>query len=154
MGDNPYPYQKEIINENSTKQNINGKQSDEELEEKVEVNVPTGFGCSADPVGDFERWQTNADAEINAIACEDSTVLSTDTTGIDVLPTAEEHTDNTQKIHSEELAIHVTDDIVTRAPLQQSSTEVKFELPAELNSVEEKKKLVKMGFATAVAIGT
>lgn len=154
MGGNPYPYQNEMANENFPKQNTNGKLSDEELEEKVEVNVPTGFGCSSDPVGDFEKWQRNANAQINAVACEDSTVLSTGTAGLDIISTDEEHTDHRQKIQSEERAICDTGDIVSRAPVEPSSAEVQFQLPDELNSAEEKKKLVKMGFATAVAIGT
>lgn len=154
MGGNPYPYQSDMADENYPNQNANRKLSDEELGEKVEVNVPTGFGCSPDPVGDHEKWQANADAEINAVACEDSTVLSTGTIGLDVVSTAEQHTGSSQKIIPEELAINDADDIASRVPVQSTSAEVKFELPPALKSAEEKKKLVKMGFATAVAIGT
>ncbi|KAL3801795.1 hypothetical protein HJC23_001191 [Cyclotella cryptica] len=152
LGDNPYPYEREMAKQGTLAQTPCGKQVDEDLEEEVDINVPTGFGCSADPVGDQQKWQAHADAEINAITREDSTVLSTVTGGLDVVPTCDEYPDKNQENQSDEPATFDDDDIISLAPVQPCSGEELFQLPAELTSEVEKNKLLKMGFATAVAI--
>ena len=142
-----------------------------------EFIVPHCIGCSADPVGDLQKWQANAEAEIGVENNDFSTSASTSNTGsfvsnesmvvtdeenhgIDLTPD-ENNADNFQ-VHPKETVGNtlrvVKSGKVAAAneneEVKASKNEIVFRAPANsrLSPTEEKKKLVRMGMTTAAAI--
>ena len=146
-----------------------------------EFIVPHCIGCSADPVGDLKKWQANAEAEImNDLNHKDSarsgstgtgSFVTTDSivandeecAGQDVLTTVLESDDNQEILSNESMAQSSS---LTKsrkavgggdeAEIKEAKRDIVFRAPvnSQLSSTEEKKKLVRMGLTTAVAIST
>ncbi|KAL7522294.1 hypothetical protein ACHAWX_006986 [Stephanocyclus meneghinianus] len=139
---------------------------------KEEFLVPHCIGCSADPVGDLKKWQANAEAEImNGMNHKDSgrsgstgtgsfvttgsiVVNDEECAGQDVLTTVLENDDNTtsqpSSMSTSRKAVRGAED----AEIKEAKRDIVFRAPvnSQLSSTEEKKKLVRMGLTTAVAI--
>lgn len=108
-------------------------------EEKDEVVVPHCVGCSPDPVGELQEWQNQAEREVGAIAGvttlspEELSNGSSDENGLRSPPGPTE-------------GRNVTPDEMVEAGAGGQIKEV-------VNEEKEKKRLVKMGLQTALAIG-
>lgn len=142
--------------------------------QEEEFLVPHCIGCSADPVGDLKKWQANAEAEImNGMNHKDSgrsgstgtgsfvttgsiVVNDEECAGQDVLTTVLENDDNTtsqpSSMSTSRKAVRGAED----AEIKEAKRDIVFRAPvnSQLSSTEEKKKLVRMGLTTAVAIST
>ena len=150
--------------------------------QEEEFIVPHCIGCSADPVGDLKKWQANAEAEImNGMNHKDSARSGSTGTGSfvttgsivindeecaahDVLTTCVESNDIHQEILSNEATLQSSSVSKSRkapggaeeAEIKEAKRDIVFRAPvnSQLSSTEEKKKLVRMGLTTAVAIST
>lgn len=128
-----------------------------EQEEPVEVTAPHCIGCAEDPVGELEEWQRMADKEIQAREQERTIIEnSANNEGSDKNSdiesggkSSEDFRENDQSKNQEGSNVVVIENAA--APGGKDGL---FRPPprAKEHPEEQKKKLVKMGLSTALAI--